>query len=104
MNWTMKDSVESLMTVQTVDLKNCTKEMVVEHHNKTVYECHNVTKRHCTTLWTINDIGEKLWTGNEVKNIYMTEQKYIFDLTKISIREGLKKKYGNFHTFADPSP
>ena len=70
------------MTVQTVDLKNCTKEMVVEHHNKTVYECHNVTKRHCTTLWTINDIGEKLWTGNEVENIYMTEQKYIFDLSK----------------------
>ena len=80
MNWTMKDSVESLMTVQTVDLKNCTKEMVVEHHNKTVYECHNVTKRHCTTLWTINDIGEKLWTGNEVKNIYMTEQKKIFSI------------------------
>ena len=82
MNWTMKDSVESLMTVQTVDLKNCTKEMVVEHHNKTVYECRNVTKRHCTTLWTINDIGEKLWTGNEVKNIYMTEQKKI-----VSIRQ-----------------
>ena len=65
MNWTMKDNVESLMKVNTVDLKNCTKEMVIEYHNKTVYECRNVTKKHCTTLWTINDIGEKIWTGNE---------------------------------------
>ena len=82
MNWTMKDNVESVMRVNTVDLKNCTKEMVVEYHNKTVYDCRNVTKRHCTTLWTINDIGEKLWTGNEVKNIHMTEQKNIFDFSK----------------------
>jgi len=65
MNWTMQDILESEMKVRTVDLKNCTKEMVVEYHNKTVYECRNVTKRHCTTLWTINEIGEKIWTGNE---------------------------------------
>ena len=56
------------LQVRSVDLKNCTKEMVVEYHNKTVYECRNVTKRHCTTLWTINDIGEKIWTGDNVIN------------------------------------
>ena len=65
MNWTMKDNVESVMKVSTVDLKNCTKEMVVEYHNKTVYDCRNITKRHCTTLWTVNERGEKIWTGNE---------------------------------------
>merc|ERR1711953_83812 len=65
MNWTMKDTVESVMKVSTVDLKNCTKEMVVEYHNKTVYDCRNITKRHCTTLWTVNEQGEKIWAGNE---------------------------------------
>ena len=65
MNWTMKDNVESVMRVSTVELKNCTKDMVVEYHNKTVYDCRNVTKRHCTTLWTVNERGEKSWTGNE---------------------------------------
>ena len=65
MNWTMKDSVESVMKVQSVDLKNCTKEMVIEYHNKTVYECRNVTKKHCTTLWTMNSItGEKVGQYN----------------------------------------
>merc|ERR1712036_14266 len=65
MDWTMKDSIESLMSVKTKDLKNCTKEMVIEYHNKTIYDCKNVTKRHCTTLWTVNDLGEKVWAGNE---------------------------------------
>jgi len=65
MDWTMKESVESLMSVKSKDLKNCTKEMVVEYHDKTIYDCKNVTKRHCTTLWTVNDVGEKVWAGNE---------------------------------------
>ena len=65
MNWTMKDNVESVMRVNTVELKNCTKDMVVEYHNKTIYDCRNVTKRHCTTLWTVNEQGEKIWAGNE---------------------------------------
>merc|ERR1711892_133024 len=65
MDWSMKDSIESLMSVKTKDLKNCTKEMVVEYHDKTIYDCKNVTKRHCTTLWTVNDLGEKVWAGNE---------------------------------------
>ena len=42
MNWTMQDILESEMKVRTVDLKNCTKEMVVEYHNKTVYECREM--------------------------------------------------------------
>jgi hypothetical protein len=65
MDWQMKEKVESLMSVKTKDLKNCTKQMVTEFHNKTIYDCRNVTKRHCTTLWTINDRGEKVWAGNE---------------------------------------
>ena len=60
MDWQMKESVESLMSVKTKDLKNCTKEMVVEYHDKTIYDCRNVTKRHCTTLWTINEKGQKV--------------------------------------------
>jgi len=65
MNWTNRDSLESVMTVKETYLKNCTKEMVVEFHNKTVYDCKNVTKVHCTTLWTIDDEGQKVWAGNE---------------------------------------
>ena len=34
--------------------------MVIEYHDKTIYDCKNVTKRHCTTLWTVNDLGEKV--------------------------------------------
>ena len=55
---------------------------MIEYHNKTIYDCKNVTKRHCTTLWTVNEVGEKVnlelmflystslvnvqvWAGNE---------------------------------------
>lgn len=65
MDWTMKESVDTAMRIETKALKNCTKEMVVEFHNKTIYDCQNVTKRHCTTLWTINEQGQKVWSGNE---------------------------------------
>jgi len=65
MDWTMKESVDTAMRIETKALKNCTKEMVVEFHNKTIYDCQNVTKRHCTTLWTINEQGQKVWAGNE---------------------------------------
>ena len=61
MDWTMKESVDTAMRIETKALKNCTKEMVVEFHNKTIYDCQNVTKRHCTTLWTINEQGQKVW-------------------------------------------
>ena len=46
--------------MKTKPMKNCRKEMVIEHHNKTIYDCKNVTKLHCTTLWTVNDQGEKV--------------------------------------------
>jgi len=65
MNWENKPSVESVMSVETKNLKNCTKDMVREFHNKTIYECKNVTKTHCTTLWTVDQNGEKVWAGNE---------------------------------------
>ena len=55
MNWTMKDSVESVMKVQSVDLKNCTKEMVIEYHNKTIYDCKNVS------MWNL------LWEAKETR-------------------------------------
>lgn len=65
MDWTMKESVDTAMRIEVKALKNCSKEMVVEYHNKTIYDCQNVTKRHCTTLWTINEQGQKVWAGNE---------------------------------------
>jgi len=65
MDWKMKESVDTAMSIETKALKNCTKEMVVEFHNKTIYDCQNVTKRHCTTLWSINENGQKVWSGNE---------------------------------------
>ena len=58
--------------VQTKELKNCTKEMVIEYHNKTIYDCKNVTKRHCTTLWTVNIAGEKV-----ISDKYMNPFKFV---------------------------
>ena len=69
MDWTMKEQVESLMSVKEAPLKNCTKEMVIEYHDKTIYDCKNVTKRHCTTLWTVNDQGEKVRRSGRSLNI-----------------------------------
>ena len=37
---------------------------MAETHNKTVYECRNVTKQHCTSLWKVED-GKKVWAGND---------------------------------------
>jgi len=65
MNWENKETVQSVMKVDERQLKNCTKDMVREFHNKTIYECKNVTKTHCTTLWTVDANGEKVWAGNE---------------------------------------
>lgn len=42
----------------------CEKIEVMEDHNKTRYECHNVTKQHCTSLWKIVN-GAKVWAGND---------------------------------------
>merc|ERR1711997_432937 len=61
----MKNGVESMMVTKSKDIKKCKEDRVVEYHDKTIYECENVTKQHCTTLWTINDEGEKVWAGTE---------------------------------------
>ena len=55
-------NVRSLPTaeVKEKDLKKCIKTTVIETHNKTIYDCKNVTKRHCTTLWSVNEAGEKV--------------------------------------------
>ena len=55
----------TLPVLQSAPLNHCTKEMVYEYHLKTVYECQNVTKTHCTTLWKLDDQGQKVWAGNE---------------------------------------
>ena len=54
-----------MMVTKSKDIKKCKEDRVVEYHDKTIYECENVTKQHCTTLWTINDEGEKVWAGTE---------------------------------------
>ena len=59
------DGLDYYSDFSSVMLKSCEKTMVAEDHNKTVYECRNVTKQHCTTLWRVNDDGEKIWAGNE---------------------------------------
>merc|ERR1711874_805057 len=54
-------------SVPVMDMKNLPwceiKEKWVEH-NKTKYDCQNVTKQHCTSLWKVED-GEKVWAGND---------------------------------------
>ena len=45
--------------------------MVIEYHNKTIYDCKNVTKRHCTTLWTANDAGEKVKSDNSMNHPFL---------------------------------
>ena len=30
-----------------------------------MYDCANVTKQHCTTLWTTNEEGERVWAGTD---------------------------------------
>ena len=59
------------------DLKNCTKTMMPKVHTKDVYECKDVTKQHCTTVWEIIK-GKKVWTGNnDCKNVTWEECKAV---------------------------
>ena len=60
-NMTMMD----IPAINTVELNACTKNTVMNKHVKEVYECSNVTKTHCTTLWKLDDKGMKVWAGNE---------------------------------------
>ena len=57
--------------------------MVVEYHNKTVYDCQNVTKRHCTTLWTVSEDGQKVGTVGRIGLNYkrkLIQAVIIFDI------------------------
>jgi len=65
MDWDWEDAVDFEMTMKNKTLQHCTKTMVPDVHEKTVYHCQNVTKQHCTTLWKVNAKGEKVWDGNE---------------------------------------
>ena len=60
-NMTMMD----IPAINTVELNECTKNTVMKKHVKEVFECSNVTKNHCTTLWELDDEGMKVWAGNE---------------------------------------
>ena len=54
-------------------LKSCEKLTVPKVETKKVYECKNVTKQHCTTLWKEVE-GVKVWAGNnDCKNITWEE-------------------------------
>ena len=64
MNWHLEDAVDFEMIMINKTLKECNKTMIPEQHSKTVYECKNVTKQHCTTIWNVNALGQKVWAGN----------------------------------------
>ena len=58
-------SMMDIPVIANATLKKCNKTTVMKPHVKEVYECHNVTKTHCTTLWKLDDKGMKVWAGNE---------------------------------------
>ena len=64
MDWRNVNVTESKPVSLNKTLPTCVKTIVEEEHNKTHYQCRNVTKQHCTSLWKIVD-GEKVWAGNE---------------------------------------
>ena len=63
-DWTKHEVKESKPATLTKTLPTCTKEFRKEKHEKTHYDCHMVTKQHCTTLWEIVN-GKKVWAGND---------------------------------------
>ena len=75
-------------SVPVMDMKNLPsceiKEKWVEH-NKTKYDCQNVTKQHCTSLWKIED-GEKVWAGNDdCKDVTWEECKPVVYPSKLKV-------------------
>jgi len=57
-------SMMDIPVIANATLLKCEKTTVMKDHVKEVYECHNVTKTHCTTLWKLVN-GVKVWAGNE---------------------------------------
>ena len=71
-----------------MDMKNLPwceiKDKWVEH-NKTKYDCQNVTKQHCTSLWKIEN-GEKVWAGNDdCKDVTWEECKPVVYPSKLKV-------------------
>jgi len=64
MDWTTHNLTESRPTTLNKTLSTCEKIFKVEQHEKIHYECKNVTKQHCTSLWKVVN-GEKVWAGND---------------------------------------
>ena len=64
MDWRMEDGLDFKMIMKNKTLKECEKKMIPEQHRKTMYECKNVTKQQCTTIWKVNAGGQKIWAGN----------------------------------------
>ena len=63
-DWTTHEVTKSVPAALTKTLPVCTKEYRTEEHEKPHYECKNVTRQQCTSLWEVVD-GEKVWAGNE---------------------------------------
>ena len=54
-------------------LKSCEKIIRPKVHTKKLYECKNVTKQHCTTVWKVVN-GVKVWAGyNDCRDISWEE-------------------------------
>ena len=63
--------------IKEANLTRCSKQTVMKDHIKEVYDCQNVTKTHCTTLWELDDQGNKVWAGN---NVFLFFLPLIFDI------------------------
>ncbi len=61
---TREMTMMDIPAIKEANLTECIKETVMKDHIKEVYECKNVTKNHCTTLWELDDKGMKVWAGN----------------------------------------
>ena len=50
--------------------------LMIEMLPQTAYECRNVTKVHCTTLWTVDETGQKVLAFSFLKAFlkYLTRE------------------------------
>ena len=62
---TKEMTMMDIPAVKKANLTACSKETVMKDHVKEVYECKDVTKTHCTTLWELDDQGNKVWAGKK---------------------------------------
>ena len=56
-------SMMDIPAIKVINLTQCEKKTEMKEHVKEVFECQNVTKTHCTTLWKLDDKGMKVWAG-----------------------------------------